>query len=120
MAEHVKYAPAIARHFGTWEGRAFVLSPEGEVLDRHATKLEIGAREKHYSQRNTYTWADGRPQRVFEFPGLFDDGGHLWIGGERLKGECSILSDDAIVFTAAYKPEGDLEDVTVSSSLLYL
>lgn len=113
MAE-VRYDPALARHFGTWEGSCVYLSPDGEVLDRHNTKLEIGARGKHYSQRNTYTWSDGR-QRSFELRGVFDDAGKLClIESGLLKGECISIGEDIVIFTASYKASGDLENVTVS------
>lgn len=113
MAAESHYPAAIVRHYGVWEGSAVHLSPEGEILDRHATKLEIGAKGGRYSQRNTYTWPDGS-QRVFDFPGRFDDTRKLLsIESERLQGEGTVLGENVVLFKASYKGQGDLGDVSV-------
>ena len=87
------------------------ISLDGEVLDRHSTRLEIGAKGKLYSQRNTYTWSGGRTQ-VFNFTGRFDDAGKLTVESEKLQGVCTVLNDETLVFEASYK--GDLGDVSLN------
>ena len=96
------YPAAIACHFGVWEGEAVHMSLQGEIVDRHSTRLEIGVRENKYSQRNIYNWPDGRKQ-VYDFPGKFDTSGELHLESERLVGECIIIDEDTIVFKAKYK-----------------
>ena len=109
-ATTVKYPEAISRHFGVWEGNAIYVTLDGEVVDRHSTRLEIGARGNKYSQRNTYKWSDGREQ-VYDFPGYFDADGKLIIRSERLEGECVVVDKDVIMFKAGYK--GGMAEVSV-------
>ena len=79
------------------------MSLQGEVVDKHSTKLEIGARGSKYFQRNTYTWSDGRKQ-VLNFPGWFDEStGKLHVESERLVGECIVVDQDTVEFKAGYK-----------------
>ena len=56
----MSYPPAIASNFGVWEGEATHFSLQGEITTKYSTRLEIGARGNKYSQRNIYTWSDGR------------------------------------------------------------
>ena len=97
------YPAPIACHFGVWEGEALHMNLQGEIIDRHSIRLDIGARGSKYSQRNTYTWPDGRKQ-VLDFPGHFDETtGKLLLESERLAGECIVIDEDTILFKAGYK-----------------
>lgn len=99
MAEttNFEYPAAIAKHFGTWEGKSVHFSPEGEVLESYNTKIEVGARGKKYSQRNTYTWPDGR-KVVKEFPGEFDSNGKHTLWTSTMRGEGTVINDEVIVY----------------------
>ena len=89
----------------------FLDADTGEVQDTHACKLEIGHRGDRYSQRNTYTWADGRVE-VHDFPGVFE-AGELHIDSKDLTGYCKELSHDTIMFYATYKEGSHREGVDV-------
>lgn len=89
----------------------FLDADTGEVQETHACKLEIGHRGDRYSQRNTYTWPDGRVE-VHDFPGVFD-GGELRIDSKDLAGYCKELSEDTIMFYASYKKGSHREGVDV-------
>ena len=88
------------------------LSLQGEVTDRHSTRLEIGARGNKYSQRNTYSWPDGTEQ-VLDFPGHFDESGKLHLESQRLVGECTVIDEDTVLFKAGYKDAGALGGVSI-------
>ena len=94
------------------QGTFTFFDPEtGAVTDKHQCKLEIGHKDNLYSQRNTYTWEDGR-QEVHDFPGEFKDGKVL-IDAKDLIGYAEELSDDTVLFYATYKPESHRAGVDV-------
>ena len=93
--------PVFARHKGVWEGSYTLLDRDGNVLDRHKSRLEIEMDEPKYFQRNIYTWDDGRSESI-EFPGEFRDG-RLWFDTPRLEGSAVEVDDDIIVLTWHYK-----------------
>lgn len=71
--------PAFLKHIGTWEGACSHVCPDVTLIDRHATRVEIGMHGVFYSQRNTYTWRDGDGKvtktQVLDFRGKFDRDG---------------------------------------------
>lgn len=99
-----QYPPTIADHLGTWEGKAVKVNQEGEIVDSHSTKIEMGAKGAKFSQRNTYTWPDGR-KSVQTFAGRFENG-KLLIETKLLKGECIVISDNVFVFNECGIGEG--------------
>ena len=114
--------PTLQRHVGTWEGRFLFIDPDtGEPVDSHACKLEIGHQGNLYTQRNTYTWEDGRVE-VHDFPGVFVNG-ELVIDSHDLTGFAVETNEggytdkqggaDTILFYATYKPESHRAGVDV-------
>lgn len=96
------------KHIGTWEGSYTHIGSDGQVLDRHECRLEIGMHGEYYSQRNTYVWrdADGNATKteVKEFPGKFDRDGVAWIESERIAGWGRSLDvHGTVLFYGAYK-----------------
>ncbi len=100
MADQFVHPAAIARHFGTWEGESVNVDTQGNVVDKHKTKIEIGAKGNKYSQRNTYTWPDGKTE-IKIFLGEFDSTGKLII---QMPGnscaECRVINDNQVIFIA--------------------
>lgn len=106
-SQDFQYPAVIAQFFGTWEGKSVHMSPEGEVLDTYSTKIEIGVKGRLYSQRNSYTWPDGR-KTAKEYPGEFDPDGKLfiWVGSKEVgyvKGTTNYLSDQVMAFTEDFR-----------------
>ena len=87
----------------------------GAVEDHHQCKLEIGHKGELYSQRNTYTWADGRTE-VHNFPGYFKQGRIVIDSPDVLGYAVEMSADnghvapmkrggaDTILFYAGYRP----------------
>lgn len=83
--------------------------------DHHRCKLEIGHKGELYSQRNTYTWADGRVE-VHDFPGYFTKGRIVIDSQDVLGYALEMAADnghvapmkrggaDTILFYAGYRP----------------
>ena len=105
MADQFVHSPAIAKHFGTWEGESVKIDPQGNVLDKHATKIEIGAKGKKYSQRNTYTWPDGKTKTII-CPGEFESSGKLIVQmPNNIRGaELTVINDNQLIFVAPSVP----------------
>lgn len=103
--------PGFLKHIGMWEGSYTHIGPDGQVLDRHECRIEIGMHGSFHSQRNTYTWRndDGvvTKTEILDFPGMFDRDGVLWIENERISGRAMALDvDGTVVFYAGYKMAG--------------
>ena len=104
----MSYPPAFASNFGVWEGEAKHFSLQGEITTSYSTRLEIGARGNKYSQRNIYTWADGR-KVVKDLPGHFDESTRkLSYVSEKFTGDCIVVNEDT------YLIKGE-SDITVGS-----
>lgn len=100
------WPPLLLRHLGTWKGKLVRLdSSTGEIVERHTTKIEPGVRGNKYSQRNTYTWDDGRTE-VWEFAGRMQPDGSLKVWSGRLGGLMKVVDKDSCVFYAKYEMEG--------------
>ena len=103
MADQFVHSPAIAKHFGTWEGESVKIDPQGNVLDKHATKIEIGAKGKKYSHRNTYTWPDGKTITIIS-PGEFESSGKLVVHQNNMRGEFIAINDNQLILVAPSVP----------------
>ena len=111
----MSYPPAIASQFGVWEGESIHFNLQGEITERHTTRLEIGARGSKYSQRNTYTWPDGR-KVVKDFPGHFDEStGKLSFGSGILTGECIVIDDNTMLIKGETAVSIGYDVITMSS-----
>ena len=88
----------LSRHFGTWQGKTIHFDPEGNKVNSYETKIEIGCRGSKYSQRNTYTWPDGK-KAAKEFHGEFDSNGKLTMPLRNgLLGECIPINNRVLMF----------------------
>lgn len=92
------WPPLLLKHVGTWEGHYKKINTRSGEVETHKSKVQIGVRGDNYSQRNTYTWEDGR-QEVQEFAGRIVNG-RLEVEGKRLVGYTVFISDDVIMFYA--------------------
>lgn len=105
-----EWHPLFLKHLGTWEGYYRKIDPKtGETRETHRSKIEVGVRGHRYSQKNTYTWDDGRVEEHI-FPGRLHEGQFV-IESERLKAISLVVLDDAHVFYAEFKQRpGDVVD----------
>lgn len=72
--------PSIFQHQGVWEGEYQHIDMAGNILDRHASRVECVFPEtgdEVYIQRNHFTWPDGRDYKV-EFAGILVDDRIWW------------------------------------------
>ncbi len=92
------------RHTGIWEGTYTRISPTGEVIYKHRSKLTLKLNGKDWSQTNEYIFPDGR--REFHDFGVskFDDSGILTFDNPRIFGK-SWESEDNILLWWEYKEE---------------
>ncbi len=98
--------PVFERHLGVWEGTYTRMdAATGEIVDRHKSRLTCMRDGTAWSQRNEYTWDDGRTE-VQEFGGTFQDG-RLSFDTPRLVGEAWEVDDDTIVLRWVYRQEPD-------------
>lgn len=106
--ESDEWHPLFLKHLGIWEGYYRKIDPKtGDTTETHRSYLEVGIRGHRYSQRNTYTWDDGRVEEHI-FPGCLLEGQFI-IESPRLKGFAHVLLDDALVFYAQFKQrQGDV------------
>lgn len=102
MTTTTEFPALVQRQLGTWEGTYRILDAKsGAILDTHGCKLELGIRGERYSQRNTYTFADGTEQ-VLEFAGRMVEG-LLHVESERLEGYAVDIGNDGLCFYARRK-----------------
>ncbi|WP_214316892.1 DUF3598 family protein [Nonomuraea sediminis] len=100
--------PLLARHEGEWSGTYTVVSPDGTVIDHHASHLTCSFPDDgghDYYQVNRYTWPDGRTEE-HRFPGTYLGNGRMGFDTERIKGETWELDERAIYLHWYYKAEG--------------
>ena len=65
-----KEMPVLARHEGEWKGEYIHVTPDNEILDRHASHLICSFPSDgdfNYFQKNIYTWDDGKREEI-DFP----------------------------------------------------
>ncbi|KAI0558357.1 hypothetical protein FGB62_216g044 [Gracilaria domingensis] len=72
-----------------------------EQIDKHHSVIHVGIRGGAYSQRNTYTWEDGRKQ-VKVFGGRVING-CLEVENEALKGRTQDIAGNDLMFIAELK-----------------
>ncbi|MEM7586277.1 MAG: DUF3598 family protein [Acidobacteriota bacterium] len=104
--------PVFDRHIGVWEGTYTLIDRQsGQVLDRHKSRLSCSIDGTKWSQRNEYTWDDGRTE-VKEFDGDFRDG-KLLFDTPRLKGEAVEADEKTIVLRWIYThaPQDDYSEI---------
>ncbi|MBO0603007.1 DUF3598 family protein [Sporosarcina sp. E16_3] len=99
--------PVFARHEGEWKGVYTVVDPKGNVIDQHDSYLTCNLREDDkeypYFQTNTYTWADGRSEKI-SFPGSYKDK-HIIFDTDRINGHSWEIDENTIVLTWKYVSE---------------
>ncbi|MFN7173169.1 MAG: hypothetical protein ACK4MT_00400 [Thermaurantiacus tibetensis] len=69
--------PLLARHEGRWTGTYRYVTPDGTLIDRHASELVCSFRDDPdfpYFQTNASIWPD-RPRLDMEYPARFDGQG---------------------------------------------
>jgi len=75
-----KWMPEVLEHEGIWEGEYQHVDMLGNVIDRHASRIECifpTQGDVVYIQRNSFKWPDGREFKT-EFSGTLDDGRIWW------------------------------------------
>ena len=80
MNEVKRMMQPLLRHEGVWEGRYRVVDRAGQLLDEHASRIEVrfpDTGDVHYLQFNRFTWDDGRVVTA-EHPGVCRDGVLHW------------------------------------------
>ncbi len=83
----------------------------GRILDRHRSRLECSLDGPRWSQKNTYTWDEGR-QDVKQFDGTLIDG-RVEFDTPRLKGVAEDVNGRVITlsWTYAHEPENAYQEV---------
>ncbi|MBX7219287.1 MAG: DUF3598 family protein [Blastocatellia bacterium] len=102
---NIETMPVLAKHLGVWEGTYSYFDMDGNLLDRHKSRLEIGIDGNAWVQRNIYTWDDGR-QEIKEFPGQLEPG-FLSYDNEKFWGIARESGDRTIILTFKYKDKPD-------------
>jgi hypothetical protein len=99
-------------HQGAWEGEYLHVDAFGAIVDQHTSHLKmvltqpLGGADADgivLRQTNTYTWADGRVERV-HFEGRWSDGA-LRFDNERILGHLSRWDDQTMVLNWVYKSD---------------
>ncbi|MDA8368909.1 MAG: hypothetical protein M0026_03465 [Nocardiopsaceae bacterium] len=96
--------PILEKHAGQWSGEYVHITPEGEIVDRHASHLNCWLPDDgscDITQINTYTWDDGRQQSI-EFNGHLR-GKDVWFDNDRIIGHMHQTDDLTILLTWRYK-----------------
>jgi hypothetical protein len=102
---------AFRRSIGVWEGTYTLMDRQGNILDDHASRIEIRQEGNRRFQRNVYTWSDGRTAS-YEFQSEFRDGKY-YIESPRLKGVVHGVGDDVVVLTWVYtdRPNDKMSEI---------
>ncbi len=93
-----KVMPVLARHEGEWKGEYIHVTPDNEILDRHASHLICSFPSDgdfNYFQKNIYTWDDGKREEI-DFPAVYRDG-RIWWDNERIEGSSWELDERTVV-----------------------
>ncbi|MEO0996077.1 MAG: hypothetical protein AAFX58_01045 [Pseudomonadota bacterium] len=99
---------ALRRHEGVWEGTYRHLDLDGHEIDRHGSRVEClfpGDGDVVYVQRNTFTWPDGRVERL-AFDGRRDGERIVW-DNERFRGHAWVAGGDVILLELGRRDEPD-------------
>ena len=92
--------PAMLRHEGTWEGIYKTVDLDGNVTDRHHSRVVCefpDAGDYVYVQRNRFTWDNGDSFET-EFGGTLDGDRILW-DNDRFTGYGWTTRDDVVLLT---------------------
>jgi hypothetical protein len=95
---------AFARHVGDWEGTYTQIDRLGRILDHHRSRLECRIDGDTWSQKNRYTWDDGRVEEK-QFDGTFVADGRVAFDTPRLKGVANDADGRAITLHWTYTHE---------------
>ena len=92
--------PLLARHEGTWAGTYRFITPQLEVLDEYAFRINVmfpddGKGGITYRQESFYSWRDGREEELIFEAQYARDGLVTW--GGRIAGRMWELDDRTIV-----------------------
>lgn len=96
---HTQMRP-LMRHDGIWEGEYHLVDRGGKTIDRHRSRIEVRFPSEgphHYTQKNHFTWDDGRETRG-EYPGICRDGVLYW-DNELIKGQAWSVDEYSTVLT---------------------
>ncbi|MCS6807417.1 MAG: DUF3598 family protein [Bacteroidota bacterium] len=93
------------KHTGVWEGTYTRINAQGEVIDKHRSRLTLALNGREWTQTNEYIWDNGK--REFHDFGVsyFDDNDRLQFDNHRIKGEAWESSNDIINLYWTYKEE---------------
>lgn len=98
--------PVLARHEGDWEGSYIWVDTDGNVTDRHRSRLSCtfpDSGDFEYLQINRYTWPDGR-EEVNEFPATLRDG-QIWFDTDRIYGHAWEIDERTLCLTWVRKDD---------------
>ncbi len=104
--------PLLGRHLGIWEGTYSYFDLEGNLLDRHASRLDLRVSGDEWFQTNQYFWEDGRELEK-SFPAKIYSG-CLVYDTDEFKGIARDIGDDrTLVLTFSYlnEPETWLNEI---------
>ncbi len=92
--------PAMLLHEGVWQGVYRVVDLDGNVIDRHDSRVECVFPDDGlwaYVQKNRFTWPDGR-EFVAEFGGKLR-GDRLYWDTDRFSGYGWATHDNVVMLT---------------------
>ncbi len=99
-------------HVGTWEGTYTRLDEKGIIIDQHKSRLTLRLEGNAWSQKNEYTWENGKKE-VHDFGvSYFDSNGIITFDNQRIKGS-SWEADKVIILHWTYveKPGSNLYEI---------
>jgi len=108
--------PSIYEHEGVWEGEYQHIDMQGNIVDRHASRVECVFPEtgnEVYVQRNYFKWDDGREYQA-EFSGVIVNN-RIWWDTETFSGFGWVAAPNIFLLELDRK---DLEGATFSEAIV--
>jgi hypothetical protein len=104
--------PLLARHEGVWEGQYRYFDGNGQLVDKHLSRLICRFPESGpypYHQTNIYRWSDGRSE-TRDYPASFRDGRLHWDSGDLYGWAVAVEQDTSQRSLMLYWQRHDLAD----------
>lgn len=86
---------------GVWEGIYTHLTPEGQLIDQHASRQETRLEGDQWYERIIYRWPDGR-QQTLDFHARLE-GDQLVFDDPQFHGQLFHVTDDISIFSYYWK-----------------
>lgn len=99
--------PVLYRHIGTWTGQYLYFDAQGEILDRHQSRVtSLCPADNRYLQINEYVWNDGRHQ-TRNFDARLQQG-RLWFDNDLILGWAVDDREESVLLR--WRRKQDMQD----------